>query len=190
MRMSFSKIIYPTLTKTHNIFIMGKICWYLSINTTQQIGLALLMSNMDYCNEVFYGSQNSVLQLLRITQNRCAKMILYKNKYSSSTDARYTIHWLPIKDRNCYKMLSLAFKCPHDLGPSYLNEMFVQNILQRRLRSNSTNEITYIVPRNKNKTFGDASFSFCGPNEWNNLPNELKCIENCAAFKKCLKTFI
>ena len=66
---------------------MGEIHWYLNINTTQQIGLALVMSNMDYCNEVFYGSQTSVLQTLQITQIRCAKMILYKDKYSSSTDA-------------------------------------------------------------------------------------------------------
>ena len=59
----------------------------------------------------------------------------------------------------------------HGLGPSYLNETFVQNVQQRRLRSNSINEITYIVPRNKNKTFGYRSFSFCGPYKWNNLPN-------------------
>ena len=120
---------------------------------------------------------------------RCAKMIQYEDKYSSTTDARYTLHWLPIKDGILYKILCLAFKCIHGLGPSYINEMFVQNIPQRRLISNSTNEITYIVPRNKNKTFGDRSFSFCGPYEWNNLPNELKCIENYTTFKKCLKTY-
>ena len=60
--------------------MMGKIHGYLSINTAQQIGLALVMSNMDYCKGVFYGSKNSVLQPLQITQNRCAKMILYKDK--------------------------------------------------------------------------------------------------------------
>ena len=49
--------------------------------------------------------------------------------------------------------------------------MFVQNVPQGRLRSNSTKEITYIAPRNKNKTFGDMHFSSCGPYEWNNLPN-------------------
>ena len=119
---------------SYNLFMMGKICRYLSINTAQQIGLALVISNMDYCNGVFYGSQNSVLQPLQITQNRCAKMILYKDKYSSSTDARYTLHWLPIKDRILYTILCLAFKCIHGLGSSYLNEMFVQNVPQRRLR--------------------------------------------------------
>ena len=111
--------------------MMGKIHRSLSINTTQQIGFDLVLSNMDYCNGVFYGSQNSVLQPLQITQNRYAKMILYKDKYSSSTDARYTLHWLPIKDRILYKILCLAFKCIHGLGPSYLNEMFIQNVLQR-----------------------------------------------------------
>ena len=64
---------------SYNLFMMGKVCRYLSINTAQQIGLALVMSNMDYCNGVFYESQNSVLQLLQITQNRSAKMILYKD---------------------------------------------------------------------------------------------------------------
>ena len=175
---------------SYNLFMMGKICGYLSINTAQEIGLALVMSNKDYCNGVLYGSQNSVLQLFQITQNRCTNMILYKDKYSSSTDARYTLHWLPIKDRILYKLLCVAFKCVHSLGPIYLNEMFVQNVPQRRLRSNSTKEITYIVPRNKNKTFGYRSFSFGGSYEWNNLPNELKCIENYTTFKKYLKMYI
>ena len=125
---------------------------------------------------------------LQITQNRWAKMILYKDKYCSSTDPRYTLHWLPIKDRILYKILCLAFKCVHGLGPSYLNEMSAQNVPQRRLSSNSTNEITQTVPRNKNKTFRDRRFSFCGPFEWNNFPNELKYIENYSTFMKYLKT--
>ena len=55
---------------SYNLFMMGKIHRYLSINTAQQTGLALIMSNMDYCNGVFYGSQNSVLQPLQITQKK------------------------------------------------------------------------------------------------------------------------
>ena len=82
---------------------MGEIHRHLSINTAQEIVLALVMSSMDYCNGVFYVSQNSVLQPLQITQNISAKLILYNDKYSSSTDARYTLHWLPIKDRILYK---------------------------------------------------------------------------------------
>ena len=58
---------------SYNLFMMDNICRYLSINTAQQIGLSLVRSNMDYCNGVFYGSQNSVLQPLQITQNRCGK---------------------------------------------------------------------------------------------------------------------
>ena len=54
---------------SYNLFMMGKIHRYLSINTTQQIGLDLVMSKMDYCNGMFYGSQNSVLQPSQITQN-------------------------------------------------------------------------------------------------------------------------
>ena len=53
--------------------MMGKICRYLSINITLETELAPVMSNMDYCIGVFYGSQNSVLQPSQITENRCVK---------------------------------------------------------------------------------------------------------------------
>ena len=46
---------------SYKLFMMGKVCRYLSINTAQQIGLALVMLKIDYCNGVFYHSQNSVL---------------------------------------------------------------------------------------------------------------------------------
>ena len=88
---------------SYNLFVMDKIHRYLSINTAQETGLALVMSNMDYCNGVLYGSQNSVLQPLQITQNRCAKMILYTDKYSSSTDARYTYTGYQLKIEYCIK---------------------------------------------------------------------------------------
>ena len=69
MRISHSKIIYPNVNikSSYNLFMMGKIIRYLSINTTQQIGLALVMSNMDYCNGVFYGSQK--LSVTTVTNN-------------------------------------------------------------------------------------------------------------------------
>ena len=123
------------------------------------------VQEINVCEDIVNRKESICYLGLTIDEN-----LSFKNHIS-----RYTLDWLPIKYRILYKILCLAFKCIHGLGPSYLNEMLVQNILQRRLRSNSTNEITYTVPRNKNKTFGDRSFSFCRPYEWNNHPNELKC---------------
>ena len=63
--LSFKNHIFNGNKKSsYNLFMMDKIYRYLSTITAKQIGLALVMSNMDYCNVVFYGSQNSVLQLL------------------------------------------------------------------------------------------------------------------------------
>ena len=38
---------------SYNLFMMGKIHRYLSINTTKEIGLTSVMLNMDYCNGGF-----------------------------------------------------------------------------------------------------------------------------------------
>ena len=45
------------------------------------------------------------------------------------------------------------------------------------------------IPRVDSKK-GEASFDFCGPKTWNNLPYELRSSISIESFKKNLKTFI
>ena len=46
--------------ESYYLFVMGKIHRYLSINIVQEIGLALVMSNMDYCKGALCFSKCSV----------------------------------------------------------------------------------------------------------------------------------
>ena len=39
------------------------------------------------------------------------------------------------------------------------------------------------------KSYGDKSFSFYGPSEWNSLPVDLRKIENVDTFKRYLKIY-
>ena len=56
-------------------------------------------------------------------QNICAKLILNKNRYSSSSWALKKLHWLPIQQKIEYKILMTTFKCITGMAPKYLQDL-------------------------------------------------------------------
>ena len=67
--------------------------------------------------------------------------------------------------------------------------MYLQDLLQecegrqRNLRSNMKHK-QLKIPYTKKKTFAARSFSVLGPTWWNELPNDLKELENTGNFMK------
>ena len=122
-------------------------------------------------------------------QSMCAKLVLGLGKYESSKQALYQLHWLPIKARISFKILTYMFNCSVGHAPLYLVELLSRPELKRSgLRSNN-NINDYAVPFNRNKTFSDRSFSSVGPLLWNRLPQSVRSAESVDQFKKRLKTF-
>ena len=112
-----------------------------------------------------------------------------QEKFNSTTQALKALHWLPIRLRIEYKVLTLVFKCVHHLAPEYLCSMIKpQQITRPSLRS-GWREHTLQVPQTKHKTFADRAFSVQGPRMWNNLPSELKSIADFNVFKRHLETY-
>ena len=65
------------------------------------------------------------------------------------------LHWLPIKQRIKFKVLTIFYKCTKGEVPNYLTKLLVKKpILHQGLRSNY-DENKYTVPRVKNKTFAE-----------------------------------
>ena len=69
--------------------------------------LSLCISHMDYCNSVLYGLPKSSLDKFQRIQNMCACLVLRKNMRESATQCLQELHWLPIKQRIEFKMLTL-----------------------------------------------------------------------------------
>ena len=62
-------------------------------------------------------------------QNIAAKLILGGSKFSSSSGALKTLHWVPIKYRIPFKIAVLVFKCLCGTAPKYLNDLLVVQLL-------------------------------------------------------------
>ena len=50
-----------------------------------------------------------------------AKLIFNKDKHDSVTDCFIKFHWLPIRTRIHFKILTLTFKCLYDQAPESVN---------------------------------------------------------------------
>ena len=106
---------------------------------------------------------------MQAVQNMAAKITLGKGKFDSATRCLVQLHWLPIKARIEFKILSLVHRCLHGATPPYLERLIIHHKPTRPgLRSqHSTNRL--LVPHTSKKTFAARSFSVMGPQLWNSI---------------------
>ena len=99
------------------------------------------------------------------------------------------MHWLHIRQRIAFKILTHTHKCINNARPKYLQELIkVRKGQHTGLRSA---KMTNLLLRSmtKCKTFADRSFSIAAPVLWNELPNDMRSMD-LLTFKKALKTHL
>ena len=68
-----------------NLIKIHAILKYLTIQTCTTLILMLCVTHLDYANGILYGLPTSTLGKFQTIQNMCAKYVLSRNKYSSSS---------------------------------------------------------------------------------------------------------
>ena len=69
---------------------------------------AFVLSSIDYCNSLLFGSTNDVTSNLQRIQNNAARVVLRLPKSSNIATHLISLHWLPVKLRSTYKMFFCA----------------------------------------------------------------------------------
>ena len=131
---------------------------YLTQDAAETLVLTLVISHLDYCNVILYGIAECDINKMQRIQSMCAKLVLSRGKFESSKQALYDLHWLPIKARITFKLLTVMYNCTVGNAPEYLTELLSKQYVRREgLRSNKNQNTCFIVPFNKRKTFSDRS---------------------------------
>jgi len=157
---------------------------YLSKQNTEKLVHAFITSKLDLNNGLLYGITNTLTLILKKVLYSAARLVTGVGIREHMTPVLKSLHWLPIDKRIMFKLCLLVYKCLNGLAPAYLSDLIVP--LQRKgLRS--SNESLLKVSKTKN-SYGDRSFSVCGPAIWNQLPESVRVSPSLDAFKKNLKT--
>ena len=145
----------------------------LTSTATATLVSAFVLSRIDFCNSLLFGSAHDVTYHLQRIQNNAARLILRLPKSSSITTHLRSLHWLPVKVRCTYKIACLCYHCNSSTAPLYVADMQQKN--PSHTRSSSYTMPLLNRPAYSKATLGDCSFSFASSSVWNSIPNDVRC---------------
>ena len=164
---------------------------FMTSTATASLVSAFVLSRIDHCNSLLFGSTHDVTSHLQRIQNNAARVILRLSKSSSITIHLKSLHWLPVKVISTYKIACLCYHCHSSTAPSYVTDMLHKKPLHtRNTRSSSYTMPLLNRPAHSKATLGDRSFSFASSSVWNSIPIDVRCAPSLSSSKSRLKTYL
>ena len=164
---------------------------FLTSTATATIVSAFVLSRIDYCDSLQFGSTHDMTSHLQRIQNYAARVILCLPKSSNIATHLKSLHWLPVKVRSTYKIVCLCYHCHSSTAPSYVADMLHRKPSHTRdTRSSSYTMPLLNRPTHSRATLGDRSFSFASSSAWNSItkkmsgvPHQLRNYLFCSVYK-------
>ena len=170
----------------HLIWAIRHIRPFLSVDTTSALARSLVLSRLDYCNSLLYGTSASLIHSLQRTQNNLAKLVLLNPSLNSSECLRQ-LHWLPIHLRIIFKISLITYRTLATSNPPYLNQLIHRRHIPNHLRSSSAIHLHQPVHRS---SIVNRGFNYASPAIWNDLPPIIRSQPSLELFKRQLKTHL
>ena len=168
---------------------LARIRPYITKEACEHACRALALSRLDYANSLLYGSSASLIQRLQRIQNRAAKLIFKAHRRDHVTPLLQQLHWLPVQKRILFKILTITYKCLHNLAPSYLSALLSFHHSARSGLRSATDKTLLHIPRTTTVT-DDNAFQSHAPRLWNQLPQTIRTAPSLETFKNRLKTYL
>ena len=165
------------------IRLLSRIKCFLTSEHLQWLVCALILGRIDYCNVLYFGLKADTIRKLQSVQNSAARLACKVNGFDKvrSDDLFHKLHWLKVKDRISFKVLTIVHKCVYGKAPVDLKKLISLSPSHRTKK---------LVVRDFNGVMGKRAFSVCGPRLWNALPKDLRVMDDLDDFKKKLKTYL
>jgi len=124
-----------------------------------------------HCPSIWWLQAPAVQRLMKqnYARNAHARLVTSAPRREHITPILRQLHWLPVRQRDRYKLATLAFR---SLSPAYLTDD-CQLVAESGRGSLRSAERSVRVIQRCNNTFGDRSFAVAGPRAWNDLPAAL-----------------
>ena len=159
---------------------------FLSDHAKKLLVSALIQCHFDYSCSFWYSNLSSKIKSkLQTTQNRMIRFVLGLDPRSHiGHDQFIKINWLPVEQRVNQIRLTHTHNFFQKRAPMYLTGDFSRVCDSHSYITRDSN-LSFNVPHVK--SFGLKSFQYTSIKLWNNLPNNIKRIEETSKFKYQVK---
>src|SRR6218665_1332161 len=96
----------------------------LDFKTASTIATSIVHSKLDYCNSLFLNLDSTQIQRLQLIQNSLARAVTRTPRHHHITPVLKSLHWLKIRERIHFKVLSLTYNSLQSSQPTYLRQLF------------------------------------------------------------------
>ena len=146
---------------------------------------ALIQPHFDFACLAWYPNLNKKLKKkVQVSQNKCIRFCLnLENRAHIGANEFKSINWLPTKNRFEQCILSNIYNFFNNNAPSYIAELYLP---AKQFHATRTSFQKLILP-NKSTNRGLRNINYIGPQLWNSLPSEIKCVDTVNTFKHKVK---
>ena len=95
----------------------------LSIDAVKTLVCSFVLSRIDYCNSLFVGLPQYLINKLQGVQNATARSILQKPRSEHISPLLQNLHWLPVNKRIVHTFASLCHTSLSGSDPQYLSDL-------------------------------------------------------------------
>ena len=143
---------------------------------------AFVNSKLDFCYSLLHGLPKYEINKLQSVQNAPARVIASLTTFDDISDTLKELHWLPVEQRIIFKINLICFKMLNNLAPANFVDLIHVYEPARYLRSASDKWGLVVKPCNL-KTYGLRTFSVIASILWNDLPIDIRWIDDINEFK-------
>ena len=126
---------------------------FVTTDAAKTLAQTFVGGRLDYCNSLLYCVSGELLRRLQSVQNAAARFITGTRKYDHITPVLRNLHWLPVRQRIIFKIVTLMYRCLNGLAPSYLAaDCIVVSVMpgRRQLRSATSGQL--YIPKTRTVT--------------------------------------
>ena len=170
---------------------LQKICQAAHFKTRKMFADGLFMSKLTYLIQVWGGCEDFLVKCLKVVQNKAARLVTNRSIYTPTKVLLRECGWLSVSQLIFFHTVILLFKVRKDQEPRYLFEMAVSNENPRyNARTGQAGKLRVAFNKVPKQSVNLNSFRSRSVKYWNQLPHQLRKMENLSQFRISLKSWV
>ena len=162
---------------------------FLTSTATATLVSAVVLSIIDYCNSLLFGSTRDVTSHLQRMLKYAARVILCLPKSCNITTHLISLHWFPVKVRSTYKIAFLCYHCHNSTAPSYVADMLHKKPSHTRITRSAHTPCLFSIDLHTVRQHL-VIVHFLLLLLYETVPNDVRCASSLSSFKFPLKTYL
>ena len=176
--------IVKKIAKTHAC--IRKIKPFVRSKTLIDLYFSLIVPHLDYCCTIWGNKSKTGIQRLQRCQNKCARLALNADRFTSSSSLLKSLQWQSVEQRVKYHQCIMVYKILNCRVPSYLKPLVLNRPVYYHTRYAVNSPLFVPTPRTE---YMRTSFSYQGSAIFNSLPLQMQTCLSMENFRKQCRQF-